>query len=115
MLLVKINTIMNKKNTLRANLKEEKKAEKQRMNKSLHSGFRRKQLEDIEIENAKLLKRLQDRRSDYETKRLNSEWKKQKSVIKNIANYPFILKDKQPPRRRKSMTSNTVYNRDFRA
>jgi hypothetical protein len=37
------------------------------MNKSLNSNFRKKQLQNIEIENAKLLKRLQDKKSDYQT------------------------------------------------
>ncbi len=63
------------------------------MNKSLNSNFRRKQLQNIEVENARLLKRLQDKKSDYEADKLNQEWKKQKEVIKNIANYPLILKD----------------------
>lgn len=41
--------------------------ETSRTNKSLNSGFRKRQLQGIEIENAKFLKRLQDKKSDYET------------------------------------------------
>ncbi len=67
--------------------------ERDRMNKSLNSNFRKKQLQNIEIENARLLKRLQDKKSDYDTGKLKEEWKKQKAVIKNIANYPLILRD----------------------
>jgi hypothetical protein len=39
-----------------------------------------------------LLKRLHDKRSDYDAKKLKVEWKKQKEVIRNIAFYPFIIK-----------------------
>jgi hypothetical protein len=67
--------------------------ERDRMNKSLNSNFRKKQLQNIEIENARLLKRLQDKKSDYDTGKLKEEWKKQKAVIKNIANYPLIIRD----------------------
>lgn len=42
-----------------------------RHNKSLNSTYRKKQLEEIEIENAKLLKRLQDKKPNYDTERLN--------------------------------------------
>ena len=48
------------------------------MNKSLNSNFRKKQLQNIEIENARLLKRLQDRKSDYQTDKYQKDWKKQK-------------------------------------
>ena len=51
------------------------------MNRSLNSNFRRKQLQDIEIENARMLKRLQEKKSDYDARRLKIEWKKQKKVI----------------------------------
>lgn len=44
--------------------------ERDRMNKSLNSNFRKKQLQNIEIENARLLKRLQDKKSDYDTGKL---------------------------------------------
>lgn len=63
------------------------------MNKSLNSNFRRRQLQGIEIENARLLRRLQDKKSDYEADKMKQEWKKQKTVIKNIANFPLILND----------------------
>jgi hypothetical protein len=44
--------------------------ERDRMNKSLNSNFRKKQLQDIEIENARLLKRLQEKKSDYDSGKL---------------------------------------------
>ena len=52
--------------------------DKQRMNKSLHAPFRRRQLESIEVENARLLKRIQGKKSDYDAKKLKQDWKKQK-------------------------------------
>ena len=55
--------------------------DRERMNRSLNSNFRRKQLQDIEIENARMLKRLQEKKSDYDARRLKIEWKKQKKVI----------------------------------
>lgn len=74
-------------------------AESNRANRSLHGSFRKKQLQNIEIENARLLKRLQEKRSDYDVDRLKDDWKKQKAVIRNIANYPFIIRDGTRKRR----------------
>jgi hypothetical protein len=68
-------------------------SERDRTNRSLHGSFRKRQLENIEIENARLLKRLQERRSDYQVDKMKEDWKKQKAVIKNIANYPLVIKD----------------------
>ena len=73
------------------------------MNRTLNNSFRRKQLESIEAENARLLKRLQGKKSDYDAKKLKEEWKKQKEVIKNIAFYPFVIRSH--PRHRRRLTS----------
>ena len=49
-------------------------------------------METIEVENMRLLKKIKEKKSDYDSHRLKEEWKKQKEVIKNIAFYPFILR-----------------------
>ncbi len=54
-----------------------------------------------------------DKKSDYEAKKLKEEWKKQKIVIKNIANYPFIIRDRIYKGRRKSTTSHTFHQGGF--
>ena len=41
-----------------------------RPNKSLNSTIRRQQFQNIEMENAKMLKRLQDKKPNYETGKL---------------------------------------------
>lgn len=87
--------------------------DKNKMNKSLNQGFRKKQMEYIEVQNAKLLKRIMDKKSDYEAQRLQEEWKKQKQVIKNITNYPFIIRDKIYKGRRKSTTSYSTHQRNI--
>ena len=46
-----------------------------------------------------MLKRLQQKKSDYDVQRLRQDWKKQKAVIKNIANFPLISKDSARRRR----------------
>lgn len=46
------------------------------------------------------MKRLQEKKSDYQTDKLNEDWKKQKAVIKNIANFPLIVKDGKRTRKR---------------
>lgn len=68
-------------------------------NKSLNSGFRKRQLQDIEVENARFLRRLQDKKSDYETNKFNEDWKKQQNTMKIMANYPLILTDRPRPKR----------------
>ena len=54
-----------------------------------------------------------DKKSDYDSKKLKEEWKKQKQVIKNIANYPFIIRDKIYKGRKKSMTSHSFNQPNF--
>lgn len=97
LLLEKITHNMNKRVA-----KEE--PPRERMNKSLHSSFRKKQLQNIEVENARLLKRLQEKKSDYQAQRLNEDWKKQKAVIRNIANYPIIIRDGSKRERRRAFS-----------
>lgn len=67
---------------------------------SLNTHLRRKQFQSIEVENAKMLKRLQERKSDYELHRFKKEWRKTKAVIKNITSYPLVI-DQLAPRKSK--------------
>ena len=61
-----------------------------RANGSLNSTFRRRQFVSIEVENAKLLKRLQERKSDYQLDRFKKDWRKTQKMLSNIATYPVI-------------------------
>ena len=40
-----------------------------------------------------MLRRLQERKSDYELHRFKKEWKKTKAVIKNIAAQPIVIEE----------------------
>lgn len=80
-------------------------SENKNNNGSLNSTIRRRQFESIEIENAKMLKRLQERKSDYELHRFKKQWKKTKAVIKNITSYPIIDQITGKKKRK-----NTVYD-----
>jgi hypothetical protein len=81
MLLNKITTIMNKKG----------RSSDGRGSGSLNYSLRKRQFQSIEVENAKMLKRLQDRKSDYSLHHYKKEWKKTKAVIKNITSYPIVI------------------------
>lgn len=59
-------------------------------------------MQNIQIENAKMLKRLQDRKANYETQKFKQSWRKQKQVIQNQSNYPFIFNNE---RRKRSSVS----------
>lgn len=74
------------------------------MNRSLHEGFRKKQIQGIEAENHRLLRSIQEKKSDYSARRLKEDWQKQKAVIKNIGNFPFILSDGSRHKRHTSRT-----------
>ena len=65
-------------------------------------------MQNIQIENAKLLKRLQERKPNYETEKFRQTWRKQKYVIKNLSNYPFIISD----RKKKKTNSQSLIPRD---
>ena len=77
----KITTIFNKKKNSCEN----------KSNKSLNVSLRKRQFQSIEVENAKMLKRLQERKSDYELHRFKKEWKKTKAVIKNFTSYAIVI------------------------
>ena len=78
------------------------------MNKSLNYPFRKKQIENIDSENSKLLKRLQEKKSNYDASKLKEDWKKQKEVIKNIAYFPFVLRDAPKRQRRRTFSRKDV-------
>lgn len=60
-------------------------------NRSLNSSLRRKQFQSIELENAKMLKRLQEKKSDYELGKMKKDWKRTKKRIQSITNYPIVI------------------------
>ena len=104
-LLEKISSIMGKPK------QRNNQSQSQKLNRSLNSSIRKRQMQNIEIENAKLLRRLQERRSNYETEKFKQSWRKQKNVIKNMSNYPFIISDRK---RKKNSSTQLVPNRDVR-
>ncbi len=63
------------------------------MNKTLNGVYRKKQIQNIEYENAKMLKRLKQKKSTYDVTGLHRDWQKKKKVIQNLSLYPFILND----------------------
>lgn len=63
------------------------------MNKTLNGGHRKKQIQNIEYENAQMLKRLKEKKSSYGVAGLHRDWQKNKKVIQNMSLYPFILND----------------------
>lgn len=83
---------------------------------SLNLQYRRREFQRIEVENAKLLKRLQTKKSPYQANRLQKEWEQKKQVIRNMSSFPVILFDKvaeAKPASSKSFkgyTSNTNLN-----
>ena len=62
-----------------------------------------------------MLKRLKEKKSDYDSHKLKEQWKKQKEVIKNIAFYPFILRTSSKASKRRTFSksdhSNTTATR----
>ena len=71
-------------------------------NGSLNYSLRKRKFQSIEVENAKMLKRLQDRKSDYELHRFKKDWRKTKAVIKNITSYPIVIDEITGRKKRKS-------------
>ena len=51
-----------------------------------------------------MLKRLQQKKPNYDTQKLNRDWVKQKNVMKIMSNYPFMLSDR--PKNKRNSTSN---------
>lgn len=61
---------------------------------SLNLQYRRREFQRIEVENAKMLRRLQTKKSPYEAIKLQREWEQKKQVIRNMSSFPVILFDK---------------------
>lgn len=59
---------------------------------SLNKDFRKRELIRIAQENQALFKRLQDRRPNYHTKRFYAEYQSSVQFLKNICEYPLVLK-----------------------
>ncbi len=53
---------------------------------------------------------MQEKKSDYEADKLKQEWKKQKAVIRNIANYPLILNDGTRKERKRNSAREADYS-----
>jgi len=77
--------------------------------KSLNVTFRKRQYQEIEIENAKLLKRLQEKKSEYQVGKMKKDWKRQRYVIRNISNYPTMEK-----KRRERSSDPGLHQRTFK-
>lgn len=56
---------------------------------TLHSNFRKKELERITKENYQILIRLQSKKSNYNAKKWEKERKNQESLMRGISDYPL--------------------------
>ena len=59
--------------------------------RSLNSEVRRKELMKITIENQAILKRLQDKTSNYSVQKWEEDFKETEKRMKNMCEYPFAL------------------------
>lgn len=58
---------------------------------SLNSGKRKRELNRINFENNKLLRRLQNKKPTYDIVRWANDRRKNEKIIKNISTYPHII------------------------
>jgi hypothetical protein len=59
--------------------------------KSLNRDVRKKELLKITIENQAILRRLQDKTSNYSVAKWEEDFKHKEKIMKNMCEYPFIL------------------------
>lgn len=59
--------------------------------KSLNREQRKKDLLKITIENQAILRRLQDKSSNYSVTKWEEDFKHKEKIMKNMCEYPFIL------------------------
>lgn len=59
--------------------------------RSLNSEVRRKELMKITIENQHILKRLQDKTSNYSVQKWENDFKETEKRLKSMCEYPFAL------------------------
>lgn len=90
------------------------KSTRTKANKSLNDIYRKNQLNSIELENKRLLERLQNKKPTMNTDKLNKDWIDNKSVIKRMANYEFNLTSMKPANgKSKGMTSQRFIRSDY--
>lgn len=51
-----------------------------------------------------MLRRLQERKSDYELDSYKKQWRKTRKMIKNIASYPIVIDNIHNQRKKKHST-----------
>ena len=76
-----------------------------KVNKSLNQFYRKRQAQEIEIENKRFVQRLQQKKPTLNMDKLNKDWLDNKSVIKRMANYQFNLTSIKSTSRVRSITS----------
>lgn len=81
--------------------------------RSLNRDVRKKELLKITIENQAILKRLQDKTSNYSVHKWEEEFRHKEKIMRNMCEYPFIL-DGDPNKANISDGNITAYNSESR-
>ncbi len=110
MLLQKISSVMSKKGAYSVS---KTKNIRTKVNKSLNQIYRKRQLEEIELENKRFVLRLQQKRPTLNIEKLNKDWLDNKNVIKRMANYEFNLTSIKSTSRVRSITLDKFYKSKY--
>lgn len=77
--------------------------------KSLNRASRKQELLKITLENQAILRRLQDKSSNYNVARWENEHRQRQDLLKNMSEYPYELERSKKRMFNKSEAGNTVY------
>ena len=104
LLLEKMSSIMALEGATKRRFLSAKRPENERSKGSLNSAVRKRELNRIIEENHKFLKRLQDKRSDYNKAKLGEDRQDKEKMIKNICRFPVPTgeRNRSVPRKRVS-------------
>lgn len=84
-----------------------------KVNKSLNEIYRKRQMENIELQNKRFVHRLQNKKPTVNIDKLNKDWVDNKGTIRRMANAEFNLTNIKSSSRVHSITNDKFYKTRF--
>jgi hypothetical protein len=109
-LLQKISSVMSKRSSYSIGRSNNIRT---KVNKSLNQFYRKRQMENIEMENKRFVQRLQQKKPTLNMERLQKDWLENKGVIKRMANCQFNLTSIKSSSRVRSITGDRFYKSKY--
>lgn len=89
-----MTSILTSRHSARPNISVSNEARLPQLKRSLNTHVRRQQYDKIQQENQQMLKRLQNRKSQFNCQQWSREDTKRHRLVKQICEYPYVLRQR---------------------